>query len=174
MRDLIRAGLLLSVLGFVLAGCMASDQEVLGGGAELRGGCRTVCPHCAPNRPCPRIACYLDCHGQNQTREQCGDVLCPAGEVCCNSSCGICTPPDGACIDLYCAPAPATTGCNVDADCTTFSNYCDGCSCQALFNGTPEPLCAGTTVSCFADPCMNVAAYCDTTTHTCTLGDAVY
>ncbi|TLD15716.1 uncharacterized protein PgNI_00753 [Pyricularia grisea] len=32
----------------------------------------------------------------------CGKNTCAAGEVCCNSSCGICTPPDGACIMMFC------------------------------------------------------------------------
>src|SRR5690606_2522326 len=34
--------------------------------------------------------------------EACGDTTCGAGQVCCNESCGICTPPDGACIQLVC------------------------------------------------------------------------
>jgi hypothetical protein len=34
--------------------------------------------------------------------EQCGDTVCGAGLVCCNASCGICTPPDGACIQIAC------------------------------------------------------------------------
>jgi hypothetical protein len=34
--------------------------------------------------------------------ERCGDTTCSTGMVCCNSSCGICTPPDGACIQIAC------------------------------------------------------------------------
>ncbi|KAK0631198.1 hypothetical protein B0T14DRAFT_417318 [Immersiella caudata] len=33
---------------------------------------------------------------------KCGSARCDAGDVCCNDSCGICTPPGGACIMLYC------------------------------------------------------------------------
>ncbi|KAK0658088.1 hypothetical protein B0T16DRAFT_402983 [Cercophora newfieldiana] len=33
---------------------------------------------------------------------KCGSNVCDAGDVCCNESCGICTPPGGACIALYC------------------------------------------------------------------------
>jgi len=33
----------------------------------------------------------------------CGRATCAAGQVCCNASCGICTPPGGACIQLACA-----------------------------------------------------------------------
>ncbi|TLD33001.1 hypothetical protein PspLS_00977 [Pyricularia sp. CBS 133598] len=32
----------------------------------------------------------------------CGKTTCAADQVCCNSSCGICTPPDGACIMMFC------------------------------------------------------------------------
>ncbi len=32
----------------------------------------------------------------------CGNVTCGAGLVCCNASCGICTPPSGACIQVAC------------------------------------------------------------------------
>ncbi len=32
----------------------------------------------------------------------CGRNTCAVGQVCCNASCGICTPPDGACIQLAC------------------------------------------------------------------------
>lgn len=34
--------------------------------------------------------------------ERCGPRTCDAGQVCCNASCGICTEPDGACIELFC------------------------------------------------------------------------
>ncbi|KAH6679986.1 hypothetical protein F5X68DRAFT_234502 [Plectosphaerella plurivora] len=33
---------------------------------------------------------------------QCGKNVCDAGQICCNPSCGICTPPDGACIMIFC------------------------------------------------------------------------
>jgi hypothetical protein len=47
-----------------------------------------------------------------------------------------------------------------DADCRTFSNYCDGCACEALAAGEKEPACDGKIVACFADPCANQAATC--------------
>jgi hypothetical protein len=34
--------------------------------------------------------------------EPCGSTVCGEGLVCCNASCGICTPPDGVCIQLAC------------------------------------------------------------------------
>ena len=32
----------------------------------------------------------------------CGKVMCEPGMVCCNASCGICTPPDGVCTQQAC------------------------------------------------------------------------
>jgi hypothetical protein len=34
--------------------------------------------------------------------QACGASTCDAGTVCCNSSCGICTPPGGGCIQIAC------------------------------------------------------------------------
>lgn len=34
--------------------------------------------------------------------QPCGDTTCKDGTVCCNASCGICTPPGGVCIQLAC------------------------------------------------------------------------
>jgi hypothetical protein len=34
----------------------------------------------------------------------CGSTTCRGGQVCCNASCGICTPPDGMCAQLECSP----------------------------------------------------------------------
>ncbi len=42
--------------------------------------------------------------------EPCGDHLCPEGQVCCNHSCGICTPPGGMCIQEFCAPKTTDAG----------------------------------------------------------------
>jgi len=33
----------------------------------------------------------------------CGNQICATGQVCCNASCGICTPPGYACIQIACA-----------------------------------------------------------------------
>jgi len=34
--------------------------------------------------------------------ETCGNTLCPPGQTCCNSSCGICASPGEACIQIAC------------------------------------------------------------------------
>jgi hypothetical protein len=32
----------------------------------------------------------------------CGTVTCPSGQLCCNASCGTCTPPGFACPQIAC------------------------------------------------------------------------
>lgn len=41
-------------------------------------------------------------HDAGPVSESCGDTVCEAGLVCCNASCGICTEPGGACIQIAC------------------------------------------------------------------------
>jgi hypothetical protein len=36
---------------------------------------------------------------------QCGTNSCGPGTFCCNSSCGVCAPIGGACLDVWCDPA---------------------------------------------------------------------
>jgi hypothetical protein len=45
--------------------------------------------------------CVTDCaHGG----VPCGRNVCAPTEVCCNASCGICTPPGWACVQMACSP----------------------------------------------------------------------
>ena len=61
---------------------------------------------------------------------------------------------------------PATTGkgCTSDAECRTWSSYCAEapCACRVLAKSEGDPKCAGSgpKVNCFADPCLNKAARC--------------
>jgi hypothetical protein len=48
-----------------------------------------------------------------------------------------------------------------DRDCTTYSDYCEGCNCLALPVGASPPACTGNQVQCFVDPCMNKRAVCN-------------
>jgi predicted secreted protein len=54
---------------------------------------------------------------------KCGPTTCKAGDVCCNESCGICTPPGGFCIELFCAPTckPACSQGEQCVECKTIS-----------------------------------------------------
>lgn len=79
--------------------------------------------------------------------DPCMAVRCAAGTHCVSKG------QTAACV------ANAQT-CKADADCRLFANYCDGCGCQALSSSNPDPFCSGTTVACFAYPCMNKTAVC--------------
>jgi len=98
-------------------------------------------------------------HGGAGGGVACGKARCAAGDVCCNASCGICTPPAGACDQQLCADNSAAS-CHADADCRLFSDYCSGCDCRALPNGSPDPTCSGPGVQCLVDPCQRKSAVC--------------
>jgi hypothetical protein len=89
----------------------------------------------------------------------CGKAKCAGGQVCCNASCGICTPPGGVCTQQVCTDS-APGSCRTDADCRLFSDYCTGCDCRALPPGAPDPTCPGPGVQCFVNPCMGKIAVC--------------
>lgn len=95
----------------------------------LSNGC-PGCPvaRCVKQVTCPALSCPKPCRGRCgrdetcvtrptklangcpgchkfvrcQKRQRCGKTLCHGSQVCCNASCGICTPPGGACIQLAC------------------------------------------------------------------------
>ncbi len=94
------------------------------------GKCRQVCVpdspsydwQCSNTVDCPTIYCFAaPCPQQVCTGHKCvipptgsnagesfgrpcGPVTCLPGDVCCNRSCGICTPPDGFCTQQVCKP----------------------------------------------------------------------
>ena len=97
----------------------------------------------------------------NATGPKCGAATCAAGMVCCNASCGICAPPNGACIQLACDPKPPAGGaCRTDADCRLFDDYCTGCDCRALARSDPNPVCNSAGVMCYRQPCGLKVALC--------------
>ena len=69
----------------------------------------------------------------------CGPSICKQGEVCCNESCGICTPPDGVCTQQICPRSGPTCGPNVcnfgDVCCNESCGICSppGGSCTQQF-----------------------------------------
>jgi hypothetical protein len=95
---------------------------------------------------------------RNQHGLPCGTATCKNGDVCCNASCGICTPPGGACTQQICEQPPGE--CKTDTDCRAFAFMCTGCDCLALSPSDPAPVCTGPGVQCFADPCLNKKAVC--------------
>ncbi len=110
------------------------------------------------------VSCSGGSKGETAGGEPCGPKTCPAGEVCCNPSCGICTPPGGFCTQNLCGDTSAVArepeGCNADSDCRTFSDYCTGCDCRALASGQEPPACPGPGVRCLVDPCQDRVALC--------------
>jgi hypothetical protein len=96
----------------------------------------------------------------------CGDRSCPAGTVCCNASCGICTPPGGTCPQGYCGapnlPVSVQCGmntCNVgevccNASCGICTRAGESCS-QQRCEGLQNPV----SVQCGMNTC-NVGQVC--------------
>jgi hypothetical protein len=82
----------------------SDDCDPENGGADCSGLCEcNVGPviDCGPDAvfdDSPFVCACVPISGG----EECGDVTCGVGMVCCNASCGICTPPDGACIQIAC------------------------------------------------------------------------
>ena len=104
----------------VVASC-SKDLKVCDGGARVgrdpsndckffpcppEGGCTEDAKVCDdgstvgrdPNNDCEFSPC--------PTERSCGTTVCGEGLVCCNASCGICTKPGMACIQLACDLAP--------------------------------------------------------------------
>jgi hypothetical protein len=151
--------------------CTGSESCAAGEVCSVELGACDSPPGCGgPETACPAV-CYGTCVPKKDPTtdppppppkgEPCGAATCDAGMVCCNSSCGICVPPGGACTKQLCpTPEPPKAECATDADCRTFSNYCEGCACQALSSSEKAPACDGKIVPCFADPCGNQQAVC--------------
>jgi hypothetical protein len=117
-------------------------------------------PGCGPGAACPAI-CYGNCRPVAQG-PACGSTRCAVGMVCCNSSCGICTSPNGGCTQQFCGTTPPGGGvaCTTDVECRVEADYCTGCDCRALAPNQSLPPCTGPGVRCLADPCMGKAARC--------------
>jgi hypothetical protein len=88
----------------------SDDCDPQNGGADCGGictcppgaGAAVLCEQGSPWSSDPHV-CGCDSDGGGGTvGETCGKNVCPSGQVCCNASCGICAPPDGACIQIAC------------------------------------------------------------------------
>jgi hypothetical protein len=74
------------------------------GGADCGGMCVCKQPaECPPNSVWDSSPAVCACV-KVPAGEACGPKTCASGEVCCNKSCGICTPPGGGCSAIACAP----------------------------------------------------------------------
>jgi hypothetical protein len=62
-------------------------------------GCKHGAPPAAePSTPQP----VTSVPSEPEPGPVCGRITCAAGEICCNASCNICTPPDGMCTQQVC------------------------------------------------------------------------
>jgi hypothetical protein len=78
---------------------------------------------------------------------------CGAGDICPQVCYGVCASGSAS-------TKPPATQCKADADCRTYSDYCEGCNCRVLAKGEDAPKCATKPVNCIADPCMRQRASC--------------
>jgi hypothetical protein len=137
------------------APCMSSASCAKGEVCTTEDGVCNPPPGCRPGMACPAV-CYGTCRSAT-TGPACGPTTCAPGQVCCNRSCGICTPPGGLCTQQVCPPR---SPCRTDWDCRTFSDYCEGCNCRALSVCEKDPVCTGGLANCFVDPCFKSEAFC--------------
>jgi hypothetical protein len=84
------------------AACASSTQCAAGEYCTTEDGVCNRPPGCGPGRICPDV-CYGTCQRREVGGGSCGSATCPAGQRCCNASCGICTPPGVECIQIACA-----------------------------------------------------------------------
>ena len=104
--------------------------------------------------------------------EPCGSIHCPIGEVCCNESCEICTPPGGSCIEKFCLdddepePEPEKCGsihcpigqecCNESCGiCTPPGGSCIQIACTDDDKPEPEPEKCGSIHCPIGQVCCN-------------------
>lgn len=128
-------------------------------------GCHTVCPPCVHAKPPCMAKCAIICNPQ-----KCGSSVCAIGEFCCNSSCGICAPAGGACIDIMCTPTKQPR-CTTETDCVMYQSFCGNqATCGVYLNGEKSPkICPPAPNVRYADPCLGLVAVCDSATGTCIL-----
>ena len=141
----------IAALGIVVANPIAGNAQQ---GGDFCGGIAGL--------PCPEGYTCVD-----DPRDDCDPL---AGGADCGGICVV--QHENACVDFCrsqghtgrafgdCVSNCTSGHCSFDNDCRTFSNYCDGCSCRALGVSEPDPVCDGTLVQCFVDPCLEFEAYC--------------
>lgn len=146
-RRRVLGGLVAGAFGLLAGGRARAQGEDASACAALlcvtNTKCCSVCGQgsCVPiGEPCPTDAC---------PGEACGGAVCGAGEFCCNESCSICAPLDGACTQQICVdepgePAEMGEPCN-QVTCGRGEFCCnESCSTCAPIGGVcTQQICAG-------------------------------
>jgi hypothetical protein len=79
--------------------CRSTSECPLGARCTTEDGACNRPPGCKPGDICPAV-CYGVCAISPST--PCGTATCSSAEFCCNESCSICAPLDGACTQQFC------------------------------------------------------------------------
>ncbi len=69
---------------------------------------------------------------------QCGDAVCPEGQVCCNASCGTCTMPGAICSQLVCGMSTSLMSVSCGSNTCNVGQSCCNASC-GICVGPDEP-----------------------------------
>lgn len=121
-RKLLALGALLAPLS--LLGCSVSHGA--GGDPPADGGVGSDATLVVPDSGGPVL---------------CGDHACPAGEVCCNASCGICAPPGAGCLAIECVDAGSAADAGSPVICGTIAGLVCGPGEYCEYGG--DPTCGG-------------------------------
>ena len=124
-RKLAGIALLVGVAGFSFGACIqepsveeseetATDSDEVKGGKKCKSPTRSYVSHSPTECQAVKFYCeagvaFFDSCGCGcdtaPVGEPCGASTCGADEVCCNASCGICTPPGWFCTQQVCGDA---------------------------------------------------------------------
>jgi len=118
---------------------------------ETGPGCELI--DCLPEYTCVEDASGVGSCVPVGGGVSCGKNTCSEGEVCCNASCGICTPPDGACIQLACEEnACDRTVCELGTHCELVEVQCLVPPCDPVAECVVDEECTGPIIDCAAPP----------------------
>ena len=97
----------------------------------------------------------------------CGPTTCGSGTVCCNASCGICTKPGMACIQIACEPAGKKCGPNV---CAAGEECCnESCGiCTPPGGVCTQQFCIASGPKCGKNVCPSGFVCCNSSCGVCT------
>ncbi len=110
---------------------------------------------------------------------ECGRTSCKVGDVCCNASCGICTPPDGMCTQQVCVEEEPAEGepegltcanfrCATGTHCEMVEVQCVRAPCRPVPQCAPDKPPSSAGVSCGLNTCAPGQECCNQSCGICT------